>query len=193
MPVTVIQRPDHSYEAPTLGGRILPGITGIMRRAGLMYEMEANDFIDATKGERLHEAIHFDVEGDLAEESVDPSEWGFIEGARKARRDLGLEVIAAEYGVGNEALGYATKIDLYCKWNGRLTVVNWKTSAKVWRFWPIQSALEALLFTPEPVERLGIQLQADGQFRPHHYKDRNDFVVARAALTCAAWQKGTVS
>lgn len=188
MTVQVIQRPDHTYITP--GGKLLPGITGIMKRAGYMIELEGNDFVDPTKGDRIHQYVQFDCEGDLDEESVNDCDRGYIEAARKARREMGLKVLGVEYSVGSETLGYATKIDLLCLWNGKKTVANWKTSVKAYAFWPIQSALEALIFTPEPVERLGIQLQEDGRYRPHHYKDRNDFVHARAALTTAAWQKG---
>lgn len=191
MPIEVIQRPDHTYEAP--GGRILPGISGIMKRAGLMYEYEGNEFLTTDKGDRVHQAVHFDCENDLDERTVAPEEAGFIEAARKARREMGFGIISAEYAVGNEALGYATKIDLFCLWNKKPTVVNWKTPMKVYRSWSIQSAFEALLFTPEPVQRLSIQLQADGQFRPHHHTNRNDFIVARAALTTVAWQKGDLA
>jgi len=164
-----------------------------MRRAGLMYELEENGFADPTKGERIHQAVHYDVEGDLALETVDAEEFGYIQAARKARKDLELETIGAEYAVGSELFRYATKIDLFCKWNGRPTVVNWKTGVKVYRFWPIQSALEALLFSPDPVERLTIQIQGDGQFRPHHHKDRSDFTIAKAALSIEAWRKGSIA
>lgn len=166
-----------------------------MKRAGLMYELEGNGFLDTEKGDRIHKYVHFDCEGDLNEESVNDCDRGYIEAARKARREMKLEIIGrgAEYAIGNEALGYATKVDLYCIWNGKPTVVNWKTGAKVYRFWAIQSALEALLFTPEPVQRLTIQLQEDGQFRPHQHTNRKDFDIARWALGIAAWQKGEIA
>lgn len=189
--VEVEFRPDHTYATP--GGAVLPGITSRLKAAGLLYEFEGNDFADMTKGARIHEALHFDCEGDLDESSLNECDRPYVEAARKARRELGLEIIRAEYPVGNETLGYATKIDLYCRWNGRLTVANWKTGQKVYRCYAIQSALEALIFTPEPVQRLGIHLQEDGDFKPVHYADRNDFTIAKAALSIAAWKKGSIA
>lgn len=189
MGIAVKVLPNHAgYETP--GGRRLRGITSILDAAGIMYELDGNGFATTDKGDRVHQAVHFDCENDLDESTVLPEEMGYIQAARKARREMAFEIIGAEHPIGNEALGYATRIDLFCLWQKKPTVVNWKTGPTIYRFWAVQSALEALLFTPDPVQRLTIQLQADGHYRPHLHTDRKDFDVARAALTVAAWQKG---
>jgi len=183
--IDVIQRPDHTYEAP--GGILLPGITSRLKASNVYYEF-SGDFADTSKGNRVHAAIHYAIEGDLKEESVDPEEIGYVRSALKFIEQEKIEVIKAEYAVGTLEFGYATKIDLYCRWRGKPTVVNWKTGG-VYRAYAIQSALEALIFSPEPHERLGVHLSVDGLPKLKHYTDRSDYAVAKAALTVAGWVK----
>lgn len=178
----------------TAGGAILPGITSTLKAAGILYEVEDSQFIDPTKGQAIHQAVHFDCENDLDEELMrerTPDLMGYIEAARSARRNEGIEVKKAEWAITDSAgaLGYATKVDAYALWRGKPTVINWKTSVKKYRFYAVQMALEALLFSPEHVERLGVHLRADGSYRLEHYTDRRDFIVAKAALTCRHWIK----
>lgn len=180
-------RPDHSYELP--GGQVVGGITRILRAAGLLYELDGNEFLDPSKGDRIHTAIHYALEGDLDEASVDPEEYGFVRAAQNFIQEEAVAVCGAEQPIGNPDLGYATKIDLVCVWRTKRTVVNWKTGP-VKRFYAIQSALEALLFTPEPIQRLGVHLAADGSYKLQHYTDRKDYEIAKAALTCSAWVDG---
>lgn len=188
MRVEVVQRPDHTYEAP--GGILLPGITSRLKASGIYYEFKDAGFLDPSRGQRVHSAIHYAIEGDLDWSTVHADDIGLVRCALKFIEDEKVEVLRAEYAVGNLALGYATQIDLYCRWRGKPTVVNWKTGP-VYRCYAIQSALEALVFSPEPHERLGVHLSVDGLPKLKPYTDRADFSVAKAALTCAAWiQKG---
>lgn len=185
---TVKFRPDHTYE--TRGGDILPGITSRLRKAGIYYEFDGAEFLNPEKGNRIHAAVHYAIDGDLDEKTVDPDEAGYLRAALDCIKREGFEYVRPEYAIGNVDLGYATKIDVLCRWRGALTVVNWKSSPVVYRAYAIQSALEALLFTPEPVQRLGVHLSQDGTYKLQHYTDRKDYEVAKAALTCAAWVDG---
>lgn len=187
-PTAVVFRPDHTYEVP--GEVILPGITSRLRAAGIYYEFKDNGFLDPSKGDRVHQAVHFAIEGDLDEASVDPDEYGYVKAALSCIEREGMKVLGAEVPIGNRDLGYATKIDLLCEWRGKKTVCNWKTGVTVYRAYAIQSALEALLFTPETVQRLGVHLSADGTYKLQPYENRKDFDIAKAALTCAAWVYG---
>jgi hypothetical protein len=186
VPVKIL--PDHRYEAP--GGKILPGISSRLKAAGLMFELDGNHFVDPSKGQRVHEAVHYAMEDDLDLETVDPAELGYVNAALLAIKREGWEVLGAEYPVGNTDLGYATRIDLLANVAGKKTVINWKTGDKALRVYAIQSALEALLFSPEPVQRLGVHLKADGSYRLEYYTNRRDFDVAKACLTVASFVKG---
>jgi hypothetical protein len=186
--VPAVYRPDHTYELP--GGRVVGGVTRILRAAGLLYELNGNSHLDPSKGDRIHSAIHYALEGDLDEASVDPDEYGFVRQALDWCRSEGLEEIRPEYAVGNPDLGYATKIDVLCLWRGKPSCINWKSSATTYEFWRWQSALESLLFSPEPVQRLSVQLTGSGLPKIHHHTDRRDYEVAKAALTIAAAVSG---
>jgi hypothetical protein len=187
--IRCLAREDHTYEAP--GGIILPGITSRLRAAGLLYEFEGagKSFLDREKGHRIHSAVQYALEGDLDESSVEPEEIGYIRAAEEfvRREDFSLEGL--EVPVCTTEYGYGTRIDAVGKWRGKFAVVNWK-SGPPRRVYAIQSALEALIYSPAPVERLGIHLSADGRYTLVHYTDRKDYEIAKAALTVAAWVNG---
>jgi hypothetical protein len=178
-------RPDHTYAAP--GGIVLPGLTSRLRRSGLNYEFDGKGgFRDMSKGNAVHSAIHYALEGDLDESTCSEEELAHVHSAQRFIEREEIKIVRAEYAVGSIEFGYATKIDLYCIWRGKPTVANWKTGPS-YRVYAIQSALEALIFSPQRPQRLGIHLSADGDAKPVHYTDRRDFDIAKAALTCAAW------
>ena len=114
----------------------------------------------------------------------------YVESARLATRELGLKILKAEWAITDTAaaLGYATKVDAFALWQGKPAVINWKTSQKVYRFEAIQSALEALLFSPDPVERLYIHLAGDKPgYRLERLQDRSDFSIAKCAIGTSGW------
>ncbi len=192
MPAVPVKfREDHTYEGPR--GVILPGITSRLRLSGLYYEFSDTGFMDPDKGNRIHAAIHYAIEGDLdgSYERDNPSEYAYVQQALEWIKAEDVTEIKAEYEVGNLDYGYATKLDMLCRWRGKLTVANWKTGA-VRRAYAIQSALEALIFSPEPVQRLGIHLTGEPGKPPklQPYTDRKDFEIAKAGLTCSAWVDG---
>jgi hypothetical protein len=183
---TAIDRGDHTYVSPA--GYILPGISSVLRAAGLLDSMPTGNEAAMQRGSRVHKAVEFDTTNELDEASMDEGELFMVHAARRARQDLKLDVIATEACVCNEALGYATKVDLVCKWDGKLTVVNYKTG-NYYAHYPIQLALEALCFD-EGVRRLAIYMRPSKHYLMQEYEDRADYAVARACATIAAWKRG---
>lgn len=180
---TAIVNPDHTYITP--GGARVPGISSVLRSAGLLDAMPSGNEAAMERGTRIHRGIELQTIGELDEASMDPGELELVMAAARFRQDLGLEVVEIEHGVCNEALGYGTAVDLVCTWEGRVTIVNYKSGSE-WPHYPIQMALEALCFE-EPVRRLAIYLGKLNKIK--EYTDRNDFVVARACATVAAWKR----
>jgi hypothetical protein len=183
---TAIDRGDHTYVSPA--GHILPGISSVLRAAGLLADMPGGNEAAMQRGSRVHKAVEFDTTNELDEASMDDGELFLVHAARRARQDLKLDIIAVESCVCNEALGYATKVDAVVRWEGKLTVVNYKTG-NFYRHYPIQMALEALC-VEEPVRRLGIYLRPSTHYLIQEYTDREDYAVARACATIAAWKRG---
>ena len=180
---TAIVNPDHTYITP--GGARVPGISSVLRAAGLLDAMPTGNQEAMDRGSRVHRGIELQTIGELDEATIDPGELELVMAADRWRKDLALEIMEVERGVCNEALGYGTAVDLLCRWQGKLTIVNWKTGG-AWPHYPIQMALEALCFD-EPVRRLAIYL---GKLnKQEEYTAREDFVVARACATVAAWKR----
>ena len=183
----------HRYTSPA--GLRLPSVTECLKEGG---------FVDYTfctalareRGSAAHEAIHFDVEGELDEASVDPIVAPYVEAARVARRELEVEPIMAEAVVYSDLYGYAGKLDLLCYLRGkrRLAIVDWKTGDA-----PPAVGLQLAGYagawhemTGEPViERLAIRL-TPGLSVPYkvvQYLDRGDLAVFRGAAAGLNWKR----
>ena len=175
------------------------GISEILRRAGYLDDMHGSqDAMD--RGTRIHKAIELDLlhwwdnGAALDESSIEADEIGYLHGARRAVKELGISPlrlsgrIGIEIPVGNVPLGYGTQIDVLAsitidpRWTGQPCVINWKSSIATYPHYPLQAALEALCVSAA-THRLSIHLTEDGGFRPIEHKDRDDFVAARAAVT----------
>lgn len=177
-PVPAVQLPDHTYRLPD--GSVVPGISRTMAAVGLDWEFKGG-FADPSKGVRIHQAVQYAIEGDLDESSMDPSEIGYVHAALACLKKHKITVEKVEYGVGSVELGYATQIDVLGLWQGQRTVLNWKTSARSYRYYVVQSALEALLFEPEQVLRLCVHLRSNGTFKLWQYAGAEEMEIARAA------------
>jgi hypothetical protein len=177
----------HEYR---IDGRPAPGITRVLRAAGLLDGMAADEGA-MRRGEYVHLATELDDRGELDETTVDPAIRPYLEGWRKCRRETGWEILDIETLKGS-ALGYATKIDRIVRTPKGIAVVNIKTGG-VYPHYAIQLAGEALLLDGQDgygiVGRIGVHLDGDGNYKPIHYTDRNDFKIWRAALTVALWKK----
>src|SRR5205085_1158007 len=78
-----------------LDGRELDGCTTTLASVGLIdrsrYSDEARE-----RGSYVHDVVHADLEGDLAESHVEPSRVGYLLAARAYLRDARIEVLAIE-------------------------------------------------------------------------------------------------
>jgi len=180
----------HRYE---IDGIAVPGTTSLMRRHGLIEDrIDASTRLAMDRGARVHEALEFDATGDLDESgewAQTSGEMGYVEAARQARRELGLEVASAEQLVGSDRWWYATKVDVSGVRAGRnKTLVNWKTGGAMPHY-PVQLHLEALLMDSPPDELLCIRLTRDGTY---HVDDVTKATEAAAVALSIASAQGRV-
>ena len=77
----------HSYYRD--GARI-PGVTEVLREAGMLTDHSRTDPFYAERGTLVHEAIALDLRGELDEESVDQEIRPYLESARMAYRQIDL-------------------------------------------------------------------------------------------------------
>ncbi len=108
-------------------------------------EAEAIKAAAGEKGSKVHQAIGLLIEGGtvnmddafenprtLELEQLTPSEYECLMSFVEWFREFRPEVIASEYTVWNEHYRYAGTVDLKCRIDGKLWIIDFKTSADIW-------------------------------------------------------------
>lgn len=153
---TVTFEPEgHAY---TWNGRRLPSITGILKDEG---------FIDTTffdewsrdKGSMVHLACHYDLAGELDEDSLDDEIRPYLAAFRKFMAESGFKVDKSEVPGVNTTYLYAGTPDLV-----------------------------GCFPKPGVCRRFALELNKEGKYRLIEHKDANDFSVWLAAVACHHWK-----
>jgi hypothetical protein len=169
-----------------LDGQELDGCTNTLSAVGLIdrsrYTAEACE-----RGSYVHECVHADLDGELAEEQVMPDRFGYLLAARAYIRDSGIEVLAVERPLADPNRRIAGKPDVIGRIRGRFTIPDWKTGGHE-RWHGFQSAWYEHLarvngLVSGLVDRVAVYLRDDGTYQPHPFTDRNDWHIAQAAIT----------
>lgn len=186
--VLTFDEEQHRY---TIDSYPVSGITGLIRRHRLDENFKFIPEEAKEKGIRIHEAVYFDGEHEaglnplpLDESTVEPEELGYVEAARRARRELKLEATGLEVLVGSDLYWYATKIDFIGLAGVDPIIINWKSGPE-YKSYAVQMQLESLLAAEVsgvmPRKILGIHLRADGRyFVADHTRKRKDMKLAKA-------------
>lgn len=182
MGTLTFDEPTHTY---SVDGRILPGITTILRSVGIIRDNPAmpsgGDYL--ARGSVVHSYIERAFRG--YSDVVDARTAGMVAAALRAVAELGLTDVEPEALVAGP-LEYATRIDLVATRGARRVVVNWKTPT-VLPWYPIQSAGEALCLAGHGVLRYSVHLSPAGTYRVIQHSDPCDCDVFRAACAVYHW------
>ena len=187
MPQVAFDAQAHRY---TVDGKPVPGVSRILEAAGLK-DMRHADPAAMQRGTYVHEAVSLDYEGDLDEATLHPSLAGYVEGFRRWKIEMGVEVIANEHRVFQPHLLYCGTADWIVRMQGRTWVIDLKSGAPApWHC--AQLAAYALAYQieaggPTPA-RAGLYLAEEGQYRFHPYKERSDFDLWKAAVVIGRWR-----
>ena len=174
---------DHVYRDGN--GAIIPGVTSILKAAGLIDATWFNDYA-RDRGTLVHEACALYDRDDLDEQSLDPELEPYVRAWIKFRADSGFAPELVEHIVSNPLRGYAGKLDVTGVMNGHKYVIDRKSGAvQAWAGIQL-AAYEACL--PCPHKRAAIELDSDGKYRLIEYTDRNDFNVFLSALALTNWK-----
>lgn len=175
----------HKY---TLNGIPTQSVTQIMQGAGVIDTQWYTEWA-AERGSRVHKAIHYHIQGDLDEESIDPNDRPYFDAYLKFRREGGLDFLVSELHVHNVARHYAGTLDLVAEKNKKITIIDWKTGVPD-RAVAIQLTGYALalatMWKKPPMTLATVQLKPDGtyKFKEHEFIPR----VFLAALEVARWK-----
>jgi hypothetical protein len=174
----------HSYE---MAGKRLPSVTGILRD---------EQFIDATwfteygrdRGTKVHRAIELYDAGDLDEETLDPVLWPYVTAWQRFKDEANVTIEASEVRLVSEVYGFAGTIDKVATIGSIKAILDIKTG-QVQPWTAIQLAFYHILLNEPARKRYAVQLNNDGSYRLHEFKDRRDHGVALAALTVYQWKR----
>jgi len=177
----------HAY---TLGNRILPSVTEIIRTAGLMGEWGQNDEESMLLGRFVHEAAHLLDTGNYDHESGENQPWKLhLEQYERFKADTGFKVKKSELSVYHPQFFYAGTLDKIGMLNDCIVILDLKTGARMpWH--DIQVAAYANVYRAESIAKC-FQLY----LTPFNYYLREvsglyaAFQVFLAALSIYRWKE----
>jgi hypothetical protein len=175
---------EHVYR---LDGRVIPSVTGILRD---------EQFIDATwfteysrdRGTKVHQAIEFYDVGDLDEETLDPVLRPYLAAWQRFKEEAHVTIEASEVRLASEVYGFAGTIDKVAAIGNVKAILDIK-SGQVQPWTGLQLAAYHILLNEPARKRYAVQLNNDGSYRLHEFKDRSDRAVFLAALTVHQWKR----
>lgn len=176
---------DEAAHAYHLDGVRLPSVTQVLEDVEIIdygYIPPSTRQMALERGSAVHQAIHYDIEGDLDWASLDPALIGYVEAARAVRRDYHLAAPElVEHRGYHPKFRYAGTLDLK---QGDI-LLDWKTNDAPW--WvAVQTAAYAALFPdPASLRRFSFELHADGRYKAAEFRCTDfsrDFQVFLSAL-----------
>ena len=154
--------PAHVYRTPD--GRIVPGVTGILRDVlGDQWAGRTEQY-HLDRGNAAHALYAILGRGeDLGLYEVDPALDGYVRQWREWRAAVNPTFRAVELAVHSERLDYAGALDVVADIAARMTVLDYKATATRRDVW--QMALYAEAYTEQTgikiVQAIGVQITAD--------------------------------
>ncbi len=184
-----------------MGGRIVPGVSTILRKAGIADPAEtdsgfviSDDIIDnaADRGKVIHAAIELLDAGELDWETVDDECLPYVEAWQAWCEATGFVSIANEWPFYDETHDYCGTGDAVGYIGDRLTIVDRKTGSAGLKPWhKYQLAAYAWPFSEwgdKWPQRIMVQLKANGKpkavtFAANGEWDMKVFLACRTLLT----------
>lgn len=181
---------DESTHTFTLDGVVIPSVTQILKKAGLIDDAWY-DMYYANKGTAIHKAVELFENDDLDEDSLDDEIKPYLGAWIKFKLETDWRTAQTELQV--HGIGYAGIVDLVGSLNEEPAIIDLKSGSVVSPWWGLQLAayVNAIEIEVDLLpQRYALQLKNDGTYKLHEYKDRNDIRVFNAALTIANWKEG---
>jgi len=173
------------HEYRTDAGVLVPGVTSILKDAGLVDTTWFTDYA-RERGSAAHLATALWDRGELDEDSVDDRIRGYLNAWCQFRRDSRFGPNLIEEVVYNEAMQYAGTFDRAGVIGDRAVILDIKTGAMS----PV-TGLQLAAYQrckPNYRTRLGVQLKDNGTYRVTEFMDRNDWNVFAGALALVNWK-----
>ena len=137
---------DEESHVYTLDGIEIPSVTTIIRGVmGNPFEKIRCGEWHMQRGSAAHAVYELLGQGEnLSQYDIDPTLTPFIENWRDWKNTMQPEIIATEQKVHSRRMWYAGTLDLLCRENGLLTILDYKGSASRQDRWQLAAYKEAL-------------------------------------------------
>lgn len=172
-------------------GQRVPGVTSILKPLTDYGSVPASVLQAASEfGKAVHLACELDDLGELDVYALDDALAPYLSGWRKFCADTSAEWQLIEKPLYNEAMRYAGTADRIGMVNGKLAVVDIKTTAALYPSVGPQLSAYAHAYNPmdaKTMQRIAVQLKADGTYTAKPYTDPTDWPVFMSLLTVRNW------
>lgn len=178
----------HTYR---WNGRTVPGVTSVLAPISGYDKVPRNVLeLASQRGKAVHMACQLDDEGALDEAELDPVLVPYLAAWRAFSADHGVAWTSIEKAGYHPTLGYAGTPDRVGKVVGRSSVVDIKTTYELMP--PVGPQLAAYAHLTDAnlgqgLQRLGVQLRADGSYHVQKYTDPMDWPLFASLLTLRNW------
>lgn len=180
----------HRY---TIDGAEAIGTSGLLKKFGILKDIKWKDEEAMERGTRVHEQIALDLEGDLAPSSMTAEELGYVEAARKFRREHPMTHAGGEVLCGRKEFMAATLIDFPGELIERNlpVIVEWKTGERE-KWHRLQVWFQNHLWHPSLV--WVVYLRPDGTYEKDDWSQDYDareatYDMLQAVGSAYWWQK----
>ncbi len=180
----------------TMNGFALPSVTEIMKPLEEEYYGGINAAVlnaAADRGTEVHEAMENYALYGIEEISEDRA--GYFEGLKGWFDEAKPEPMACEYAMCHRFLGYAGKADMVCLLDGKVTLVDYKTTSKIVRGLTrvqLEAYAQALKSQGIAIERkMIVQVTKEGKVTVDEYEanDKEAWQVFSALLNVRNFAK----
>lgn len=183
----------HTYR---LDGQVIPSVTEVLYAEGFIDKTWYTDY-GRDRGRIVHKVCHFHDVGILDEDSVDPVIVPRWEAYKKFLKETGFKVIMSEKPVYSLKYKFGAIPDKFGLLFGKHADIDLKTGTlEPWI--ALQTAAQVIALReygnygdadPGVINRFGLQLRDDGDYRLKEYKDWHDTQMFLSALACYQWKK----
>lgn len=178
---------DPSSHTYYLNGEKLISVTTILRHAGFFNYYGYDGGMAADRGSAVHAVTELEDKGVLKMEELPNPLSGYIEGWRKFKEDMKIQVLSSEEPVFNPIYKYAGTLDRRILWKGKEAIIDIKSGVSApWH--ALQTSAYARCFD-RPLLRFCLYLSNDGNYSLEEHRDTTDWDVFRSAVTVVHWKR----
>ena len=175
----------HTYR---FNGNVVPGVTSILSPLTDFSRVPAHVLQAASEfGKAVHRACELHDLQELDHNTLDPSLQPYLDGWIKFSQDHAVAWTCIEEPLYHATMNYAGTPDRIGSVNGELTVVDIKSTARLYPSVGPQLSAYANAEGIPFAKRLAVQLKADGTYVAKPYTDPTDWPVFASLLTLRNW------